>query len=123
MGDRGNIVVDGVWMYTHWDGHGIKNVLKDALQRGVGRWDDGPYLARIVFCQLIKGEKWDDTTGYGLSTSMQDNNNPILFVEPETRMVYEVEEKHVERHKDYDPEKAMNKWSFDDFVEQEFDED
>ena len=60
MGDRGNIIVkDGnseVYLYTHWTGSDLPDVLRSALKRGKSRWNDGPYLARIIFCEIVKGE-------------------------------------------------------------------
>ena len=82
MGDRGNIVVkDGksvIWLYTHWDGFTIEDVLRAALKRRV-RWDDPSYLTRIIFCEMVKDDP-AGTTGYGISTGPQDNNNPVLVV-------------------------------------------
>lgn len=76
MGDRGNIVVkDGdskVFLYTHWAGYRVADTIRNALKRGKDRWADGSYLARILFCELIPKEKWEDTTGYGISSTMGD---------------------------------------------------
>jgi hypothetical protein len=76
MGDRGNIIIEAdgqtfpapVYLYTHWSGSDIPKLLKAALIKGVSRWDDPAYLARIIFQTLIGGDKGE--TGFGLSTSM-----------------------------------------------------
>ena len=97
MGDRGNIVIrqgttnaDDVWFYTHWSGSEIGEVVKTALARKQ-RWTDDCYLARIVFCQLVKGIE-DEEAGCGISTSMQDNEHPILVVDVPKQCVYYVDE-------------------------------
>jgi hypothetical protein len=99
MGDRGNIVVDGVWLYTHWTGSKIKGILKSALVRGRDRWDDGQYLARIIFCEMLKGaydnpaEALDDLTSFGIGTKMGDNEHNILFVDTSNQTLTEKTEK------------------------------
>ncbi len=37
MGDRGNIVVDGVFLYAHWGGAELRKTLGKALKRGEDR--------------------------------------------------------------------------------------
>lgn len=80
MGDRGNIIVKDdestVYLYTHWTGSDLPIVIKAALQRGKDRWDDGAYLARILFCELVKGDEME-TTGFGISSIMGDGGTDI----------------------------------------------
>lgn len=80
MGDRGNIIVkDGeskVYLYTHWTGSELPEVLKSALRRGKSRWDDGQYLARIIFCEMVKGQEMDET-GFGISSTIGDGGTDI----------------------------------------------
>ena len=80
MGDRGNIIIkDGestVYLYTHWEGSRLNEILKSALKRGKTRWEDGAYLARIIFCEMI-GEDTEELTGYGISSIMVDGGNDI----------------------------------------------
>lgn len=82
MGDRGNIVLhDGeakIYLYTHWTGSDIGEVLKFALIKGQGRWSDPPYLYRVIFQTLIGND--NDITGFGLSTTECDNEHPLLHV-------------------------------------------
>ena len=79
MGDRGNIKVHGVYLYSHWRGSELPKILKNALIRGKGRWNDIPYLTRIIFSEMIKDEIFEET-GYGISTDICDNGNEILEV-------------------------------------------
>lgn len=80
MGDRGNIKVGKVYLYTHWYGSNLKEMLVNALKRGRDRWTDEAYLTRIIFCEMIKDEVLEDT-GYGISTEIQDNEHEILEVD------------------------------------------
>lgn len=90
MGDRGNIAVqDGgkrVYLYGHWSGSDMPETLRTALVRGEGRWNDPPYLARIIFCELVKGSEMDET-GFGISTTIGDNEHPIIVVDCDKQMV------------------------------------
>ena len=67
MGDRGNIIVDGVYLYSHWTGSQLPSILQEALKKQ-WRWDDGSYLTRIIFCEMVKDDI-DGETGYGISNS------------------------------------------------------
>jgi hypothetical protein len=84
MGDRANIAVkegsDQVFLYAHWSGSELPEVLKSALIRGKGRWSDYPYLARIIFCEMVKGYEMKDT-GFGISATVGDGDDRILTVD------------------------------------------
>lgn len=86
MGDRGNIQVregpsdNGVFFYAHWAGSDLPEIVKAALKRGRGRWGDTPYLARIIFSELIK-DSIEGETGYGISTSECDPEHPLIIVD------------------------------------------
>jgi len=90
MGDRGNIKVGKVYLYTHWGGSNLKTVLKKALSRKQ-RWNDEAYLTRIIFCEMIIEEEQglNEETGFGISTKIQDNENPILEVDVEHQEIKE----------------------------------
>jgi len=89
MGDRANIVVkEGggeVFLYTHWGGTELPDVLKVALEKR-WRWNDASYLARIIFCEMIKGQE-NHETGFGISTSPPDNSYPYIVVDVEQQEV------------------------------------
>ncbi|KKL14977.1 hypothetical protein LCGC14_2510200 [marine sediment metagenome] len=110
MGDRGNIVVHGVWLYTHWGGSDIKKDLQKALQRHL-RWDDYIYLTRIIFDQM-KGNDFGET-GFGISTKMCDNEWNILEVDCDHQVVIEKTEAGQE----------VKKWTFEEYVREKFKED
>ncbi len=93
MGDRGNIKLVGkqcfphpLYLYTHWGGYQMKDDLAEALAKGE-RWGDPQYLSRIIFQTMLHGD--DGATGFGLSTALQDNGNPLLVVDLDAKTIWE----------------------------------
>jgi len=91
MGDRANVYVHhgsrpGVYLYTHWAGSELPATVVNALQRGRGRWDDDQYLARIIFCEMIKNDV-DGETGYGISAEVGDGDDRIVDVDTATQQI------------------------------------
>jgi len=83
MGERGNIrtVEDEhaeIWFYTHWRGYETHTIVQKALKNGEDRWDDAPYLRRIIFQELIGNDCGN--TGFGISDSKGDDNYPDVEV-------------------------------------------
>lgn len=91
MGDRGNVRIrydDGksgfpederyVYFYSHWNGSDLPAIVQKALAREQ-RWDDPPYLARIIFCELIGGDVAGEG-GYGIDARIGDNSHPVITV-------------------------------------------
>ena len=85
MGDRGNIKIGKIFLYTHSDGSWIKEILQRALKRRI-RWNDEAFLTRIIFGEMVKdcvlGEH-----GFGISTGIVDNDChtiPIVCVKDQT---------------------------------------
>lgn len=92
MGDRANVFVkehgseEGVYLYTHWSGHVLPETVLAALVRGEDRWNDGPYLARIVFCEMVKGAEME-LPGYGISATCGDGDNRIICLDPDDERI------------------------------------
>lgn len=91
MGDRANVVISEstmppVFLYTHWGGEGLPELVRDSLIRGQSRWNDGIYLARIVFTDMIR-DHLDDLTGFGISAVLCDNEHPLIVLEPEAQTI------------------------------------
>jgi len=91
MGDRGNVVVverdhpeqgltGRVYLYAHWGGWGLPETLQRALARRQ-RWGDGSYLARIIFCEMVRGHEAGEL-GFGISATLRDHEYPLLVVDP-----------------------------------------
>lgn len=95
MGDRGNIAVQfegdktkRVWFYTHWSGYSMDSIIAAALERGKDRWNDDQYLARIIFCELVKGNEMD-VTGFGIGVEPGDNGHAFRIVDIEAKTVFQ----------------------------------
>lgn len=97
MGDRANVAIlqrkgegrpenEAVWLYSHWGGHCIAEQVQAALKKAPDRWTDDSYLARVIFCEMLRGSL-DGTTGFGISTSIGDNEYPVLVVDCEGQRV------------------------------------
>lgn len=118
MGDRGNIVIEQdtdafphpLFMYTHWSGSDLKSILQAALIRGKSRWNDGQYLPRIIFSEMIKDSVLDET-GYGLSTAVGDGDDVLLCVNIVEQKV---------RARNMVGGKATKEWTFEKFVKAKF---
>ena len=88
MGDRANVHVresgedSGVYLYTHWDGYKLPQTLRSALQKK-WRWDDCPYLTRIIFDETTKGQNGNET-GFGISSFGSEDKTLTVNVEKQT---------------------------------------
>lgn len=118
MGDRGNIVMrynsdpkQDVYFYTHWSGSQIPRILQTALGRRL-RWDDPAYLARIIFCTLVKGREGEET-GFGIATTPCDNEHDYLVVDLETARVTRVSRK---ADMVCDGEIVGGPWTYEEFL-------
>jgi hypothetical protein len=124
MGDRGNIAVlqhgdskdapEQVWFYTHWSGSEIEQTLRTALARRQ-RWSDESYLARIIFCELVKGSE-NEETGFGISTGLSDNEYPILVCDVPNQRVYFIDEDELDAGKVPDGWQPKTSWTFEAFL-------
>jgi len=92
MGDRANVYVKdesgkgGVYLYTHWGGTDLPLIVQAALKQKK-RWGDAPYLARIIFCQMVGQSDFAGEHGYGISIHMCDNEHPIIVVDCDAETV------------------------------------
>jgi len=75
MSTNANIIVKGnggkVILYQHWDANEIESTLARALLRGSARWFDSGYLARIIFCEMVKEDPMG-VTGWAITPLMFD---------------------------------------------------
>jgi hypothetical protein len=90
MGDRANVKFieqDGtsLFLYTHWRGSDLPEIIQSALSHKQ-RWDDEQYLARIIFCEMIKGDE-SGHSGFGISTYCGDGDDKILEINVSNQQV------------------------------------
>lgn len=127
MGDRGNIGFKTdeceplqrkhVWLYSHWNGSELLARLQVAMKsdEAQSRKSDAPYLTRILIDRVMPNHT--EATGWGISTSINDNEHPIIEVDCEQQMVF-VRKFNFDRDAwdvDWDAE-PLQKWTFDEFV-------
>ena len=113
MGERGQIKINGVYLYTHWGGYHLKNILQESLKKK-WRWGDEEYLARIIFDVMVGDDCGKTDTGNGLGiTKHGDLDYPLL----------EVKKDEVIEHEDEYTKKPKTIWTFDNFIEEKFKED
>lgn len=86
MGDRVNVVIRteedakaAVVLYSHWDGCDVIGKVQKAIARRL-RWNDPPYLARMIACEVWRGQESSET-GYGLSVKSCDNSHAAVYVD------------------------------------------
>lgn len=104
MGDRGNVkIIDQfdpskhVHLYTHWRGSELKDIVQAAMRKR-WRWNDSGYLARIIFCEMVKGDEAGET-GFGINADQCDEGPLIIVNVPEQTVTL-----------------GRKAWSFEDFV-------
>lgn len=106
MGTRSQVLIEdiGIYLYQHWDGYDLHKKVKKAL-KNKWRWDDPEYLARIIFCEMVK-EHEEEETGYGIGTSEHGDIEFLVIVNCTNRTV---------TVKDLNNEKTETK-SFEEFI-------
>lgn len=89
MGDKSNIVIqeskgNRIYLYGHWMGASAIEIVAEVLSQRE-RWNDEPYLARMLFAKMTEASPKDSSTGYGISTYMCDTEYPLIVLEPATQ--------------------------------------
>ena len=116
MGDRSNVIIihdaaktKRTYLYCHWEGTDAFIKVRNALARRA-RWTDSAYLARIVFCALVKGREHEET-GFGISPSPTNSDHELCVID--------VPNQRVSFH-DYGDNNGLNRpnrsYSFEQFV-------
>lgn len=92
MGDRGQVLIkdEGVYLYTHWRASELEGVVRKALERGTSRWNDPEYLARIIFCEMIKGREME-LTGFGIGTKQYSDVWRIIEIDCKNQKVTKID--------------------------------
>ena len=93
MGDRANCIVlqntydenPPVWLYTHNGGRDLLKLVQRAIAKR-WRWDDCPYLTRIIFDTMSANHQGEET-GFGISTAEGDSNHEHIVVDPNLKEV------------------------------------
>lgn len=95
MGDRGNIgfvgtaeARDCVFLYTHWAGSMIPELVRDAIETAKPRWGDPSYATRMALTKIIGGA--EGPLGWGVDTQMGDNEHDVPIIDWNRRTVHVV---------------------------------
>lgn len=144
MGERGNIVFiqrprEGaeerrIYLYTHWRGHLIHEILREAMNwkehwpAGFGkltgtvrescRWYDEAYFARVVFCRLVAGDE-NGVLSFGISVDRTLPDYDELHVDCAKKEVCQVRLDPVEGKESLFEgirEAVVATWTFDEFA-------
>jgi hypothetical protein len=94
MGDRANIyLIDddtrrGIYLYTGKHGENAASMLRIALRRTEGHWDNGPGVAAAIMTQVMRADS-DRRTESGVSTYLIGNDEwPVFVVDLRNQRVY-----------------------------------
>jgi hypothetical protein len=119
MGDRGNIAIltgtGQVWFYTHWRGSELTSIVKQALSRKE-RWDDSPYLARILWDSCVPSDRHGGDTGFGIDSRIGDNEHPIVCVDVPKQRVFTILEEQLSKGKIPESFEPSESKSFTEFI-------
>lgn len=87
MGDRAQVYIEDekVYLYTHWEGNRLPEIVGNALARKQ-RWDDPEYLARIIFSGMTKKDIAGEV-GYGIGTTKHKDIWRLIIVNCEEQIV------------------------------------
>lgn len=107
MGDRANVFVKeaGVYLYTHNEGCKLPFIVQRALSKQ-WRWTDPPYLARVVFTEMIRGEE-ENEFGFGISTKIVDNEHDIIVLDPNSESI---------EFQDENTGEILYSWPFSEYI-------
>ena len=80
MGDRAQVLIEdeGIYLYTHWHGSELKEIVRKALAKK-WRWNDSEYLARIVFDEMV-GKGQGQKTGFGIGSSKHSDIHTLIEI-------------------------------------------
>jgi hypothetical protein len=101
MGDRGQVKINGVFLYTHYGATDLVDDVKRAIAKN-WRWSDKEYLARIIFNEMQNGD-YDTETGFGIGTKKHSDIWRLITIKDKKIIV-----------EDYD--KKIFDGSFEDFL-------
>lgn len=93
MGTRAQCFIkdEGIYLYQHWDGDNLMDEVVKAVNSDIGksRQDDSEYLARIIFCEMVKDDVAGET-GYGIGTKVHGDIEYLVTVDCKNRKITEI---------------------------------
>ena len=106
MGTRGQVFIKdtGIYLYQHFDAYNLPGKVRKVIEEGK-RLDDPEYLARIIFCEMVKDSK-DQECGFGIGSNLQDD--VVYLVEVDCKKGKVTEMKNAETDEEEDKEKVYS---------------
>jgi len=79
-----------VYLYQHCDGDNLMDTVVAAVNSdvGKGRQSDPEYLARIIFCKMVKDNVGGET-GFGIGTTEHSDIEYLVTVDCENKTITE----------------------------------
>ena len=108
MGDRAQVKINDVFLYTHYGATDLVDDVKRAIAKN-WRWSDEEYLARIIFNEMQNGD-YDTETGFGISTKKHGDIWRLITIKDQKVIVE-------------DNDKKIFNGSFEDFLKFEVPKD
>ena len=94
MGTRAQVFMkdEGVYLYQHWSGNDLMDTVIRAVNSDVGRGrqDDPEYLARIIFCEMVKDDIAGET-GYGIGNTQYADIEYLVTVDCKAKTITETQ--------------------------------
>lgn len=80
MGDRRQAILhfaqgEDIYVYVHWSGTELPQIVRDAILRAPDRWNDEPYLARVIVSDVFTAAGIESVTGAGIAPYDQDGDH------------------------------------------------
>lgn len=125
MGNRANVCIregeDKIYLYTHWGGDSLCIKVYKAMKKK-WRWDDPPYLARIIFDEMTKNRHGEEG-GYGIWNSAGDNNShPIIVIDTEQGKIFFEDPENHNTYGHDDKHNYSSSWTFEEFINLDIEE-
>ncbi len=73
-------MVSGVYLYTHWEADELPDIVKRGLAKK-WRWDNGCYLAHIIFDEMVGIKGHGQETGFGICTTQHHDIECLITVD------------------------------------------
>lgn len=94
MGTRGQVHIKDtdIYLYQHYDAYNLPEKIRKVIEEGK-RLDDPEYLARIIFCEMVKDSK-DQECGFGIGNDIHDDVEFLVRVDCRNGIVTDIHYKN-----------------------------
>ena len=113
MGNRNSVVLyepdaNPLYLYSHWHGQELDNVICEALLRGKSRTNDVTYFTRILFQEMIG----DDRSNLGFGICQREPDHDSSNIKTHIHWLHGTEEMYIVRADvEYSPDEFISQFS------------